>query len=333
MNRVCRHVKGWIGVVLLAAWPAVAQESMVFTKPADLPTDKANDFLGDQHHDLGLYGSSAPLFGGKPKADFDILPGAQKPTPLSPAEIRQWQKFLDDKKNWTLMTPEEILGIPTPEQIMGLPDPNHEENMSATERYIHRQERQQNLSATNAMTQTDYFKKDDGSPFQWQNSDTENDPQRSRTERLAGAYQSPDGAQSPLSGTDPNRDADSTWHSAFTFAPPPPKPDPQQVASMENFRALLEPVAPEKPAAPSGFSPAPAPAPDPYLQPMPAFNPAGRSFIPVSDTAGRPMGINPLPTITGQTPMQSAPKPKPLVKLPPWLSTEPDLTRPPQGKF
>jgi len=77
------------------------------------------------------------------------------------------------------------------------------------------------------------------------------------------------------------------------------------------------------------------PTPDPYMQAMPAsYNPAGHTFTPVQDTASRPTGINPLPTVTGQTPYnQTAPQPKPLVKLPPWMSTEPQPGQMPQRKF
>ena len=331
-------MKRWLCTALLAAaWPVAAQESMVFSKPADLPTEKANDFMGDQHRSLGSYNSSSSLFGNKPQADFDILPGAQKPQLISPEQIKQWQKSLDDKKNWTLLTPEEIMGIPTPEQILGLPDPNHEENLSAEERYLRRQDRQQNFSANNAMRQMDNSKEDDASPFYRRNLEDATDPQKFQANRLTGAYRQLNGSASSLPGADPNGDSQSLWHSAFTFAPPAPKPDAQQVALMADFHTLLEQAAPENLAANPEFSPSalspPLPLPDHNLQPMPAFNPAGRSFTPMADTAGRPMGINPLPTITGQTPNQPAPKPKPLVKPPPWLANQPDPNNPYQRKF
>jgi hypothetical protein len=127
MDCIYHNLKRWLCAVLLAAaWPVAAQEPMVFSKPVDLPTEKANDFMGDQHRAPGALNSPGSLFGSQPQADFDILPGTQPPRQISAEEVKQWQKLLDDKKNWTLLTPEEFMGIPTAEQIMGLPDPNHE---------------------------------------------------------------------------------------------------------------------------------------------------------------------------------------------------------------
>ena len=335
----CRpHLKRWLCALLLAAaWPVVAQESIVFTKPADLPTDKANDFMGADHKTSGAFNTPAPLLNGKPKADYDILPGAQPPHRFSPEEIKQFQKSMDEQKNWTLMTPYEILKIPTPEQIMGLPDPNHEEGLTVEERYIQRQDRERNFSATNAMRGPDDSLKPGDNPFESQSqTDARKQYDQDRRAGMPSASHFGPASSAMLPVTDASRNPDSIWHSAFNVVPELPKPDPEQVAAMERFRAMMEPPAVEKPAAPSGlsgFGVPPTPVVDHNMQAMPDYNPAGRSFTALENNAGRPMGINPLPTVTGQRPLDTLPKPKPLVKPPPWLSDDPKVNKPQLQKF
>ena len=47
------------------------------------------------------------------------LPEPQTPA-ISPAQAQQMQRLLDERKNWALLTPEQILGLPTPEKILGI---------------------------------------------------------------------------------------------------------------------------------------------------------------------------------------------------------------------
>jgi len=324
------HLKPWLCALLLAAaWPAAAQ-SVVFSKPNDLPTDKANDFMNSDHKGAGSLSTPSPMASGKARADYDILPGAQPPHTPSAEEIKQWQKAQDEKKNWTLMTPYQILNIPTPEQILGLPDPNHEENLSTEEKYIRRQERERNASATNALNRPDGFLKAEDNPFQSQKGGQQ---QQERLTGMQSAGRLIPGSSATAPVLDASRNPDSIWHSAFKVVPEAPKPDPEQVASMERFRAMMEPPAVEKPAPVSGFAAPAPPVVDHNMQAMPDYNPAGRTFTPVQNNAGRPMGLNPLPTVTGQRPLDVAPKPKPLVKPPPWMSGEPAAGQPLQRKF
>jgi hypothetical protein len=67
---------------------------------------------------------------------------------------------------------------------------------------------------------------------------------------------------------------------------------------------------------------APAPAPDSNLQPLPLFNPLGKSFTPVLNNSTRPTGIKPLPTITGPYTTPTTVKPAGKAELPPWLSDD-----------
>lgn len=331
LNRLCC-------ALLLAgagAWSAGAQ-SVILSKPSDV-ADKANSFMGDDRNkSAGDHSaSSSSVFSSKPEADFDVLPGATKTKRLSAEEIKRWLKFNDDSRNWTMLTPQEILGVPSPEKIMGLPDPNQDGSRSAAERYLAREEEKQAMSATNALRQSDSLWGTDNNPFQSQKAklDRRADPlsQNPSSRSLRGP-------SSQQSGADQERNTSSVWHSAFNVMAPQAKPDPEQAAAMERFRAMMEPPPAEKLPTLPGYSsapaPAPAPKPDPYLQPMPAsYNPAGRSFTPIRDNSVRPSGITPLPTITGQTPNQTAPKPKPLVDLPPWMSNDPKPGQMPQRKF
>ncbi|HEV2693649.1 MAG TPA: hypothetical protein VG347_12220 [Verrucomicrobiae bacterium] len=334
MHRCRPEFKPWFCALLIAAaWPVVAQQSVVFTKPTDLPTDKANDFMGDAHKTSGTFNAPSPFFSsGKPQADYDILPGVRPPHTPSPAEIKQWQKSSDERQNWTLMTPEQILNLPTPEKILGLPDPNHEENLSIEEKYIRRQERQRSFSATNALRHSEDFLKQDDNPFQTKNIAQQQlqDDRRAGTLSTSRYGLGPAVTAPPI--TDAGRDPDSIWHSAFNVMPAVPKPDPIQVAAMERFRAMMEPPVVAKPAVVSSFS-TPAPVVDHNMQAMPAYNPAGHSFSSLENNSGRPIGINPLPTITGERPSDNLPQPKPLVKLPPWMTDGPQAGTPPRSKF
>jgi len=46
------------------------------------------------------------------------------PPAMSPAQAQQMQRLLDERHNWALRTPEEILGVTTREKILGIQDRN-----------------------------------------------------------------------------------------------------------------------------------------------------------------------------------------------------------------
>jgi hypothetical protein len=125
------------------ALPAAGQQTIQFTKPADQDAaSQATAFMPttSRRNSASAYNAPTSLFGNNtPTASFDILPGAPDPGPAAnPVSAAQWRKFLDGKKNWTLMTPEEILGVPTPEKILGLTDPKEDDKLSLTERFLQR---------------------------------------------------------------------------------------------------------------------------------------------------------------------------------------------------
>jgi hypothetical protein len=327
-----------VATVLAAVFSAAAQQTILFSKPTESPEEQANSFMPSLDSRLqgraGQFNAPKQLFNLSPQ-DSD-LPPPQMPQLPNPS----LKDELDRRRNWTLMTPQEILGVPTPEKILGLPDPTGDDKRSVTERYLRRQDLAAAVSATNAMRQPGLsLLRDDDNPFapkrqrDLTNPGGENDTtanmaarpdQASRKffDRLVTAP-----ASSPFA---PDQTADSTWSSAFNQPAPQVKPNLDQVAAMDRFRALMEPSAPPASApTTTRFAPAPLPVPDPNLQPLPVFNPLGQSFSALQNDIGRPKGINPLPGLTGPYVAPPASK-KSQVQLPPWLLKDP---QPPESPF
>jgi hypothetical protein len=331
----------WFGlatVVTVAMSAAAQQQTIQFTKPVDPDlSSKANAFIPmSSRNSAGAFNAPSPLFGSQtPTASFDVLPGSPNMNAVPAVNAEQWRKFLDRKKNWTLMTPEEIFGSTTPEKILGLTDPKEDSKLSLEERFLLQQD---NLTAAGA---TNGYHRPDAA--YWRN-DSATDPLHpsdasSRfAQNLGGANPGTAKIFNPLFNLNPdarfsaNQKSDSAWANPFGLPEPLPKSTPEQLAGMDRFRALMEPSVPEKTPEPSRFSYQPAAASDPNLQTMPAFNPNGRSFTPLESGISRPTGITPLPGITGPHPVQTKKTPA-LVQLPPWLSDTPEAFTPLQRKF
>src|SRR5665213_1600659 len=142
----------WFGLAafVTAAMTAAAQQQIQFTRPADpeIASKASHPPPADTHRNPGsTFNAPSPVFGlESPTAPIDNLPGSpDAPT----ATAAQWQKFLDGKKHWMLLTPEEILGIATPEKILGVTDSKQHPELSAEERFLDRQDRQPAAGATN----------------------------------------------------------------------------------------------------------------------------------------------------------------------------------------
>ena len=84
------------------------------------------------------------------------LPSGEAPPPVIPSAVaisegRQLQNLLNPKKDWTLMTPGEIMGVTSPEKNFQLPERDAmglRKNPSALERFTERQSGSQ-FAATN----------------------------------------------------------------------------------------------------------------------------------------------------------------------------------------
>lgn len=321
-----------LAAVGLAAFSAPAQETLLNSKQTDEPVDKANSFLDDSKRQIhaGDYNAPRQLFSNPG-------PSLPLPPPLFLNQDPSVQDALNKRRNWMLLTPEEILGIKTPEEILGIKNPDDEKKLSLEEKFLLRQSRAAAGAATNGRA-GNLFGKDDQNPF----AKNQNDQNPFSSGPTATADQKyPNGLPrqwnqlfSPkvgdsFSGND--RRQESAWTSAFA-QPAQPKITPEQLADRERFRALMEPSSPpDKPAPPPGYSTTVLPAPNPYLQPQPKFNPAGRSYSTLENNAARPMGINPLPGITGPAPKPVEKRPSWMAQPAPWLTDGPQARNPNRG--
>jgi hypothetical protein len=240
------------------------------------------------------------------------------------------QRLLDERKNWALLTPEEILGLPTPEKILGQP-----KNEAVVVRYYERQEQ------LRTRTNNDSYGPADSTP--WWDFSGDQEPQMD-----AGVWPSTGGRQGNaaltgrlLGGTPGNRAGtaqppESGWSKSFNLPAVPPKPTPEQQAAMNQFQQLLQPHSLPGGGANSQslgspiFPPAStAPAPEP-----PAVISLGASYAPLSSRIVMPTGVTPLPGLLGPTNTglpALAPEWKP--QAPPWMSSAPQPDAIPQRKF
>jgi hypothetical protein len=329
----------WFGLAALVTLglPAAAQQTIQISKPVDTdPSSKANAFMPEAaRRNPDSFNAPSPLFGGTPDASFDVLPGSPPPVFYN-ANPQQWQKFLDNKKNWTLMTPEEVLGIPTPEKILGVTDPDDDPSLSADERFLKRQDQQAAMAVTNGLRGADslLWQKDNSPGRFFQTADQEMPFARLMAGSVPDANRNLGSPFSPHPGqpADAAEKLNSAWASPFITAEQPAKLTPEQLADRESFRALLDPPTEDKTPSTSGLFAQPAIPVDPNMEPVPAsFNPAGRSFTGLQNDVGHPTGITPLPGVTGPLPQPK--KVAPLVQPPPWMQDPLQSSTMPQRQF
>jgi hypothetical protein len=316
------------GAMALSAAAQQSGQSIIFSAPPEDDAQSATPPLAPPSSPVISLPSTmqAPMspFGYSPPNNL-LLP----PPRANDAGQQQLKKSLDERKNWTLMTPAEIFGVTTTDKSSQERDATGQpKNQTQLERYLDRQ----NQSATGHTNDWE----SDRANLQWnQNAPDRTKPFNSRRDDGTEAAQNYNrffgGPQSAPAGQNEN----ASWDAFDTQAPQAPaKPNPEQVASMERFRELLAPnPAPESSAPQNAFSAAPKPVVDPFLN-QPAFvaNPAGASFTPLSSGLSRPNGLTPLPGIT--TPVaKPATAPAWAPQPPPWVSQGPPAVATPQWKF
>ncbi len=270
----------------------------------------------------------APFLGvGPPQGE--AIPGPQ-PMP-SPEQAVQMQEQLDKEKNWALLTPEEILGVPTAEKLLGLPETNavgqlENGSESLEVRYLER-ERQRD----NAMTNSGI-----AGLSQW------NLPTGATNGAMAAAVaigESGPGLQglfftSISANPGENQDQNAGGTGLFGLGSPPVAttgPSAEQIAEDEAFQKLIMPNQPAPSATPqddTGSSP--ISTPDTLLA-DPQANPIGASFAPLSGNIAAPAGTSPMPTLIPLSIAPIAPEWKP--QLPPWLEPTPQPGETPQRRF
>ena len=319
---------------LTLAFSLPAADTIQFSKPVDPElVNRANSFVPAASERRSVVGGvSAPteVFSSPP----DDLP-MPAPVMMIPQTVSM-KEALNRRDNWTLMTPEEILGVPTAEKILGLPDSKDEDKLSPEDRFLFRLQRERQtagaaLSALRQQNATSLRDGDSPNPFARREDRTALEKNAADAQPGSAKYFS-----QLLNGT-PNAPpdagtfkAETPWTTAFT-QPNQLPPSTEQQAGMERFRAMMEPSSPPDSPVATRFSPAPAPATDPNMQPQPYFNPAGRSYQPVQQTISRPQGIMPLPAITGPYPTPTQPSAQ--AQLPPWLQDTPQPFSMPVRKF
>jgi hypothetical protein len=261
--------------------------------------------------------------------NFATLPSPQ----ANSAQQQRMKKMLDDRKNWTLMTPEEMFGVTTTGKPLERDALGHEKNQTQLERYLDRENRAP-TGRTNSW-QADR----PNSPWDMshaQGRTTPFDLQRNETvdasqnfNRLFNGQQSSD--------VPANRNGTVSWD---TFNPPTPqapvKPNLEQQAAMERFRQLLQPspALGMEPSLKDGFSPASKPIVDPNItRPDFVVNPSGASFTPLVSGLGKPAGLTPLPGVSTTHLSPPAVTPSWAPAPPPWTSQAPQPFATPQWKF
>jgi hypothetical protein len=327
-----------MSAMVLCAVAQSSDRSIIFSTPKTDDAQAATPSLTPQNSELPVLPDSLkapdPALNFRPPEEPPTLP----PPGANALQNPQMQKMLEERKNWTLMTPAEILGVTPTEELLNPPERDalgQEKNSSQLERYLDRQE-QLRSGGTNG-----WQNGRDDSPWNFSRArDGQNpfDPERDSMADAAQRLNQFLNDRRNMDGIMNRNERSFGWDS---INPPvsqaPTMPDLEQQAAMERFRQMLDPgaVSASEPSPDSKFFPAPKTTPD--LDPnitQPDFvpNPAGASFTPLSSGIGKPAGLTPLPGIT--TPVATpvtvpawAPKP------PPWLSQGPQPFVMPQRKF
>jgi hypothetical protein len=273
------------------------------------------------------------------------LPSGEAPPLVVPeavaiSEGQQLQNLLNPKKDWTLMTPGEIMGVTSPEKVFEIPERDAmglRKNSGALEDFTERQNGSQ-FAATNGFSP-------DNPASAWRSSRNRDfQPDADTPNLVSDNLGSTPQTLSQLFNNAPQRDdnfagqnADGNSWKPFDGSSPLPASDSAQLTEMDRFKQLLGASPPASTAMRSSssegsafFSPQSS-ANDNFSQP--AVNPVGASYTPLTSGIGTPTGLTPLPTITGQSSLQPAITPAWTPQAPPWMSQGPQPFVIPQRKF
>jgi hypothetical protein len=312
------NLKLWASVVFTAgalahcsAQTQPSDGSVIFSKPVDNGAGPASS--------LELPDATS----GQPFRGLNAGPSEHFPLPQVDANTAL-QKELEDRKNWTLMTPEEIMGVQTPEQIFGLTEQDPDKNLSPEERYLKRQEKAETAAETNALGGANGWEHKDLGLFDRPDTSDPFSPQYKQTDSSTfSRIFNP--AQNSLFG---QKSASSKMASVSSSSMA--KEAKEEEEEMARFRALIGEVPPPS------LSPTPAlPVASPSLQPLSQFDALGHPVESKESDLSKPNELTTLARFTGQyTPPKKIKKPSWEPQAPPWLSdgsTPP--TTPPVRKF
>ncbi len=317
------------GMAFLVPVQVIAQEGqpILFSSPDTGDTDTNVPSLAAQAPEIptGVNAGGGSLFNEVP------APNTMPAPPLpSRQDVAKMQRQLDDKENWALLTPEEILGVPTPEKIMGLPEGDANGltgNETAAERFIERQQ----MAATNGMVNL----------MEWGLPASDSNSAAATVSVFGSAAPTANSFFSQILGNvQPDQTHPDGGNMLFGFGSRPstvaPPPTLEQIAENEAFQKLISPHSP--PPAGGAWPNENLPRSQPGLAPLlatpqatPQTYPIGESFTPLTNGFHLPEGIKPLPGLIQPQTTPMAPEWKP--QLPPWMSSAPQPGEIPQSKI
>jgi hypothetical protein len=269
--------------------------------------------------------------------DFNFN-NVRNPMPLAPGPgfYGESAEQQDRRRNWTLLTPAEILGAATPEKIMGISERDafgRAKNLTALERYTERQNQLQlRLAKTNALLAGEISSawNFSGDPYGMSNS-------------ISGGWRNPEYPANSLFGSAPDRQAqsrqkeNSAWSRLFDQPSALPAPNLAQQANMERFRQMLNPESsPITPATAASADGIKTTLPQSMLGSSLAQAAAPRfaaSFTPLSSGVSRPPALPKLPAAWSLGYTSAPPAAVWSPQQAPWLAPGPQPFVAPQRKF
>jgi hypothetical protein len=331
-----------VGAALALVFSASAQqggEPIIFSSP-DGGNVSSNLTRLSKPEDLPETTSFAPS-GFGPELPSGEAPPLAIPSAVSISEGQQLQNLLNPKKDWTLMTPGEIMGVASTEKILQVPERDAmglRKNSSALESFLGRQSESQS-GATNGFSQ-------DNPASSWHfPSNPDFQSGADTTNPVSGTLGNMPQTLSQLFNNNPQRgdnfsspNADASSGKLFDGSSPLPASDSAQPTEMDRLQKLLgesPAVQSQTPAASfsSGGNFISMPSSANYSFGQPVANPVGASYTPLTSGIGTPTGLTPLPTVTGPSSLQPAIAPAWMPQAPPWMSQGPQPFVIPQRKF
>ena len=285
---------------------AAAETRIAGSKPIIFSAPAKRDFL--QRRSLALNpaigaAGCGRLFQARDAPSVAVTRSFRRAPTLSRAEAQRLQKMQDERENWALMTPEEILGVDTSGTLSGRREQeaaDGQKNLTVVERFLERQRQsrpavtyvqRQSLRAgifrRPGRRQTGHFNPlriglpTSGANFGRFFNDSPANNQLQKRKRSRGLVQ----IARPAPATRRRR----------------PR---EQLAERERFKQLLDPGSYSdtrgkvRRRAEILFLAAAVVGHD--LDQTPAVNPVGASFAPLNSGIGSRLGLTPLPGITGR---------------------------------
>ena len=301
----------------MTAFSTTADQTIVVSKPMDAAPEKTKSSVPAISY--SAYDFNAP----RSSSGGDFVPEPPAPRPQAMNNSASVGEALDRRKNWMLLTPEQILGVQSPEEIMGGQEPPETKKLSLEEQFLLRTGQSANASSANSHSHGMSGRStEEGNNSASKNKIDEDNPFRPTSPKTEPSTRFFNLLLNAPDSTAAEANTQSIWDNSFA-QPSPPKQTPDQIADRERFRALLSPSEPptDKPQLPNRFSVAPTLAPDPFLQALPVVNPAGQGISPLGNLFSRPTGIQPLPGIRTLPPPTVTTKPSWQAQLPPWMQS------------